>query len=110
MTAIYKAFNDQQIACNDLPRQNSGCATVPDDRPGVGAIDVGDKKVTLNWSAVANADRYVVMRGEGGCEKGKVKINTISQTSFTDTGLKNGFEVSVHPKRRSFAFKIHIIK
>ena len=96
MTAIYNAFLKQEIACNDLSVQNSGCANVPVGSPEVTATS-GDKRVTLTWTQVDRALSYDVMRAEGGCEKGKVKVaNVRSDTSLrlTDTGLKNGFEVS----------------
>lgn len=95
MEAIYDAFNRQQIACNSIPRVNSGCGTVPEDRPVITATP-GDKQVTLQWTSVGNANEYDVMRAEGGCDKGKVKINSANTARFiADTGLKNGFEVSV---------------
>jgi len=97
MRAIYAAFVDQEIACNDpVVQDDLGCANKPVDRPLVTATS-GDKFVRLNWSAVGNAASYDVMRAEGGCEKGKVKVaNQLSgNRTFQDNGLKNGFEVSV---------------
>ena len=96
MRAIYNAFLNQEIACNDLTVRNSGCANVPDAAPSVNAAS-GNKRVTLTWTEVANAASYDVMRAEGGCEKGKVKVANVGRgtRTVTDTGLKNGFEVSV---------------
>ena len=96
MTAIYNAFLNQEIACDDLTARNSGCANVPDAAPSVTAAS-GNKRVTLTWTQVANAVSYDVMRAEGGCEKGKVKVANVGRGTgtLTDTGLKNGFEVSV---------------
>jgi hypothetical protein len=109
MEAIYDAFNRQQIACDSLPRINSGCGTVPVNRPVITATP-GDKQVTLQWTSVANANEYDVMRAEGGCDKGKKKINSANTARFiADTGLKNGFEVSVvnvQPAAELFCLKI----
>ena len=96
MRAIYNAFVKQEIACNDLAVRNSGCGNVPNGAPEVSATS-GDKRVTLTWTEVDRALSYDVMRAEGGCKKGKVKVATKQRgnLSVTDTGLKNGFEVSV---------------
>lgn len=99
MEAIYNAFNKQEIACNDLVVTNSGCGNVPNVAPEVSAAS-GDKRVTLTWTEVDRALSYDVMRAEGGCEKGKVKVANVKRGTgnlrfLTDTGLKNGFEVSV---------------
>mmetsp|Transcript_13230 Transcript_13230/g.21722 ORF Transcript_13230/g.21722 Transcript_13230/m.21722 type:complete len:1098 (+) Transcript_13230:237-3530(+) len=95
MIAIHKAFVDQEIACNDLAVRNSGCANVPDSAPKVSAAS-GDRRVTLTWTEVDRALSYDVMRAEGGCEKGKVKVANVKPGNgnliLTDTGLKNGFE------------------
>ncbi|MCD6094010.1 MAG: hypothetical protein J7J51_04395 [Candidatus Omnitrophica bacterium] len=48
---------------------------------------VGDKQITLSWSAVTGATKYYVYRKSG------VKyyfLATTTQTSYTDTGLTNG--------------------
>ena len=99
MRAIYEAFLDQEIACNDKIVKDSQCRNIPVDSPSVTATP-GDKKVTLTWSDVENALSYDVMRAEGGCEKGKVKVATKIQGEgggnfYQDTGLKNGFEVRI---------------
>jgi hypothetical protein len=96
MSAIYEAFNDQEIACDDLVVQDFGCENRPVNPPSVSATS-DNKSVELSWSTVANAVSYDIMRAEGGCQKGKVKVASISasgQLSFRDNGLKNGFEVS----------------
>ena len=104
MTAIYKAFLDQEIACNDLAVRNSGCANGPVGAPQVTATSK-DKRITLIWTQVNRALSYDVMRAEGGCEKGKVKVANVKRgtgngnlLSLTDSGLKNGFEVSAPAK------------
>jgi trimeric autotransporter adhesin len=91
MTAIYAAFNDQQIACATPAVQNSGCATAPAAAPSVTATP-GDKSVTLSWATVSNATKYQVFRAEGifACDFGKVKVGETTGLSFTDTNLQNG--------------------
>ncbi len=103
MTAIYKAFLDQEIACNDLVVRNSGCTNGPVGAPQVTATP-RDKRITLTWTQVNGALSYDVMRAEGGCEKGKVKVANVRRGNgnllfLTDTGLKNGFEVSAPVKQ-----------
>jgi hypothetical protein len=91
MTAIFAAFNDQQIACSTPAVQNSGCANTPAAAPVVTATP-GDKSITLSWGVVANATKYQVFRAEGifACNFGKVKIGETTGLSFSDTGLQNG--------------------
>lgn len=106
MTAIYNAFLKQEIACNDVVVRDTGCADSPELAPSVNAVS-GDKRVTLTWTEVNNARSYDVMRAEGGCEKGKVKVANVQSGTgnlrlLTDTGLKNGFEVSVSIKHCFF--------
>ena len=77
--------------------QDSGCPNNPQLAPSVTAT-LGNKFVRLNWTNVSNAQSYDVMRAEGGCEKGKVKVANVKRSesnSLRDSGLKNGFEVSV---------------
>ena len=101
MNAIFEAFADQQIACNSIPVVNSGCANVPVAPPVITEATAGDMQVKLSWATVSNANHFDVMRAEGSCTGAKVKINRNSETalSITDTGLKNGFEVSVTSKK-----------
>ena len=99
MKAIYEAFHDQEIACDDMNVRDSQCSNIPVDSPSVTATP-GDMKVRLTWFTVDNALSYDIMRAEGGCEKGKVKVATKAQNeagviSYLDTDLKNGFEVRI---------------
>ena len=95
MQAIYKAFNDQQIACNTPTVQDSGCAGTPTDAPVVSIVE-GNMKATLTWGAVPLASKYQVFRTEGmdQCEQGKVLLATLDSSILTyeDTGLANGRE------------------
>ena len=103
MTAIYNAFNDQEIACQTPTVQDSGCAGVPTAAPDVTTTS-GDTSISLSWGAVAGATEYEVFRTEGifACDFGKVKIGSTAGTSCTDTGLQNGRDYSyvVIPKGR----------
>jgi hypothetical protein len=106
MTAIYAAFNDQQIACATPTVQNSGCAGAPTAQPNVTATP-GNQQVSLSWPSVSGATQYEVFRAEGifGCDFGKVKVADSSSTSFVDTGLQNGrnYSYTVIPKSASDA-------
>jgi hypothetical protein len=95
MSAIYNAFNDQEIACKNPTVQDSGCFGNPNQAPIVTASP-GDMRATLTWNLVSGASNYEVFRTEGvnGCSQGKVKLATLSSndSSFTDIGLQNGRE------------------
>ena len=92
MSAIFKAFNDQEIACNSLTVKDSGCAGTPNIAPQV-SITSGNMRSYINWSAVSGATNYQVFRTEGlECGLGKVKLTTTKSLSYTDTGLMNGRE------------------
>ena len=91
MTAIFAAFNDQQIACSTPTVQNSGCANTPTAAPSVTATP-SNNAVSLSWGAVPNATKYQVFRAEGvfACDFGKVKVGETTGLSFSDTNLQNG--------------------
>ena len=93
MGAIYKAFNDQEIACNTPAVQDSGCIGTPKIAPQVSVIP-GNMQAVISWSRVSGASRYEVFRTEGvkQCGQGKVKLTTTTLLSFKDTGLMNGRE------------------
>jgi hypothetical protein len=91
MQAIFKAFNDQEIACNTPSRKDSGCANKPTEAPVVTAV-AGHMKATLTWTAVARASKYQVFRTEGlNCGQGKVLLATLNSNilSYVDEGLAN---------------------
>jgi hypothetical protein len=90
MTAIYAAYNRHNIACSTPAPVNSGCSAGPTSVPSHTAT-AGDGQVALNWSPVAGASEYWVMRTEGfaGCDLGKAKIATVTGTSYTDTEVAN---------------------
>jgi len=91
MTAIFNAFNDQEIACATPTVQDSGCAGTPTTAPVVSGSPL-DKAVDLSWSPVSGASSYEVYRTDGvhACDFGKVKIAETSDLSFNDSGLQNG--------------------
>jgi hypothetical protein len=97
MEAIYKAFNDQEIACNTLTVQDSGCAGTPTDSPVVTITGLNSKAV-IEWTAVSGASKYQIFRTEGleQCEQGKVKIATLNSNvlTYTDENIANGREYS----------------
>ena len=92
MRAIFKAFNDQEIACDAPTVKDSGCAGTPSDAPVVTVIG-GNNKASLTWTAVSGASKYQVFRTEGleECGQGKVLLATVSSNvrTYTDTGLAN---------------------
>lgn len=91
MKAIYKAFNDQEIACNVPTVKDSGCSGTPTEKPVVTVV--GDNsKATLSWTAVSGVSKYQVFRTEGlDCSQGKVLLATLSPNTrtYTDEGLAN---------------------
>ena len=92
MRAIYDAFNRHNIASDLLPVVNSGCTGKPTQAPTVTAVaTVNGANVT--WNAVSGAEKYWVFRTEGvhGCSFGKVKVGETTTTSFSETGLLDGF-------------------
>jgi hypothetical protein len=95
MTAIYDAFNAQEIACQTPPVQDSGCSATPSAAPLVTASPL-DKSASLSWGAVTNASSYEVFRTDGvfGCDFGKVRVGETVGNSFSDAGLQNGRDYS----------------
>ncbi len=95
MQAIFRAFDDQEIACGSPTVQDSGCSGTPTVRPNVTATP-GDNQVALSWGSVSGATEYQVFRAEGifACDFGKVKVAETTGTSFTDTNLQNGRDYS----------------
>jgi hypothetical protein len=95
MQAIYNAFNDQEIACQDLTVQDSGCGGTPTDAPNVTATP-SNNSVDLSWGSVTGATEYEVFRTEGvfACDFGKVKLGTTTGTTWSDSGLQNGRDYS----------------
>jgi trimeric autotransporter adhesin len=91
MTAIFGAYDRHGIACNTPQPQNSGCAGGPTEAPTVNAT-AGNFQVALSWNAVPGATRYSVFRTEGvaGCDFGKTRIATVTDTAYTDKNLAKG--------------------
>ena len=95
MTAIRAAFERHEIHCPTPTSQNSGCAGAPTSAPTV-TLEGQDRSVSLTWTAVAGASKYVVYRGEGvnPCDMGKVIVAETNQLFFLDEGLQNGRDYS----------------
>ena len=91
MTAIFEAFNDQEIACDKPAVQDSGCSGTPTQAPNVTATP-GDRSAQLSWSAVSGASSYEVFRTDGvnGCSFGKTRLGETTSRSWSDSGLQNG--------------------
>lgn len=106
MTAIYNAFNDQEIACQTPVVQDAGCSGSPTAAPVVTAT-ANDKSVSLSWQNVANASSYEVFRTDSvfGCDFGKTRIAETTGSDYLDSGLQNGRDYSyiVIPKGSSDA-------
>lgn len=94
MQAIFNAFNRHGIACLTPTVLNGGCTGVSQVAPVVAAA-AGPRSATLSWGSVSGAVRYEIYRTEGvhGCNFGKVKVGETNGTTFTDTGLREGFAV-----------------
>lgn len=91
MSAIFAAFDDQEIACDTPAVQNSGCGNRPMVAPVVTASPFV-QSLQLTWGAVPNASKYQVFRTEGvlACDFGKVKLGETTGTEWTDHGLQTG--------------------
>ena len=92
--AIFAAFNRHKIACgsaSDASNQNSGTC------PALGAAALtataGSASAQLTWTVVAGATGYNILRNDASCASGSTIIATVPGTTFTDTGLANGFPV-----------------
>ncbi len=88
MTAIYAAFNRHAIACQTPTAQNSGCASGPTQAP-VLTVTPTSMGASLSWTSVPGAANYYVFKGTGtwACDMERVKIATVTGTSYTDTTL-----------------------
>ena len=92
MQAIFNAFDRHGIACAADTPTNSGCAGGPTETPTL-TVTAGPNSASLSWSAVSGAAKYAIYRTEGvkGCDFGKTPIGETAGTTFTDTGLRDGF-------------------
>jgi subtilisin-like proprotein convertase family protein len=95
MMDIHAAFNTNNIACPNPTPTQSGCAGGP-VTPPILTVSPGSNAASLNWTAVANANKYNIYRTEGyaGCNFGKALVGTVDSptTTFTDTEVGNGRE------------------
>ncbi|MGY6630918.1 MAG: choice-of-anchor D domain-containing protein [Wenzhouxiangella sp.] len=95
MSAIFAAFNRHQLACSSLTVQDSGCDSGPTQAPANLAVNNLNEGAQLSWDPVPGATEYWIYRTEGpmGCDFGKARVGQVSGTSFTELGLRNGFDV-----------------
>ncbi len=95
MSAIFAAFDRHQLACSTLTVQDSGCNAGPDQAPANLSVTNLNEAAQVSWDPVDGATEYWVYRTEGpmGCDFGKARVGQVSGTSFTETGLRNGFDV-----------------
>jgi subtilisin-like proprotein convertase family protein len=90
--AIFAAFNRHKIACGaagDASNQNS--TTCPSIGATVLSATAGSGAAQLNWTTVANATGYNILRNDASCAAGSTIVATVAGTTFTDTNLANGF-------------------
>jgi CARDB len=92
MQAIFNAFNRHGIACATESPTNSGCGGISQIPPTL-TVTAGPNSATLSWTAVSGAVKYAIYRTEGvkGCDFGKTPLGSTTGTTFTDTGLRDGF-------------------
>ncbi len=99
MTAIYNAFNRHAVACNTPTPTNSGCSGAPSIAPTL-TVTATSNGAQLSWTSVPGATQYYVYKNIGamGCDFGRVKIATVTGTSYTDEALNCiGNHYSVQP-------------
>ncbi len=94
--AIFAAFARHAIACgaaSDPSNQNS--STCPSLSAPSLSLTPGAGQVSLSWSEVPGAARYLVLRGDIGCESTQNVIATVDApgTSYVDDDLPPGFTV-----------------
>lgn len=86
--AIYNAFNRHGIACGTAPGNSTSCPSLA--TPSVTAT-AGNNSVSLSWSAVSGASKYMILRNDLGCSNGFTKIGETTSTSYTDSTVANDF-------------------
>lgn len=90
--AIFSAFNRHGIACGAAgDAANQSFSACPALAPVTPLAVPGTGSVSLSWQPVANAASYVVFRNDLGCDHSFTPIAEVTGTSFTDTGLPDGF-------------------
>ncbi|MGA9751599.1 MAG: carboxypeptidase regulatory-like domain-containing protein, partial [Acidobacteriota bacterium] len=87
--AIYAAFNRHAIACSTTVHTNSStCGTM--GQPTLTAA-AGSGSVSLSWTAVSGASKYLVLRNEMGSSAGMMILATVtSGTGYTDSVVATG--------------------
>jgi|GEM_PF-1236373 len=95
MSAIHAAYDRHQLACDTPTVQDSGCSGGPEKAPENLEATTFSEGVELSWDSVDDATEYWIFRAEGpmGCDFGKALVGQTTGTEFTETGLRNNFEV-----------------
>jgi hypothetical protein len=95
MSAIFAAFDRHQLACSTPTVQNTGCQSGPSEAPENLAVTNLNEGAALSWDPVDDATEYWIYRTEGpmGCDFGKARVGQVSGTTFSETGLRNDFDV-----------------
>ncbi|ANM31320.1 hypothetical protein ABI59_19685 [Acidobacteria bacterium Mor1] len=92
--ALFAAFDRHDIACGaaaDLENQNtSTCPALT--QPGI-AVAREEEGTRIDWTAVPNADSYIVFRADRSCDVQHVNIGSVpaGTTTFVDTAVTPGF-------------------
>lgn len=91
--AVYAALARHNIACGTAgDPQNQNHSTCPSLATPAMTLEAGSNAATVNWGAVANAQRYIVYRNDISCDAGFTKVGeaTAPATSFVDNTVVNG--------------------
>jgi hypothetical protein len=91
---IFAAFNRHAIGCgaaSDASNQSTAtCPVIP--APTLTGAPRGGANF-LSWNSVPNASSYRILRNDLGCLVASTRVSDVTATSFTDTGLANGFPI-----------------
>jgi len=92
--AIFAAFDRHEFACgNTGSLENLSTSSCPAlAQPVIGSTAGSSNSVGLQWSPVANADAYRILRGDLDCDSAQVVAGEVLDpaTSFLDEDLING--------------------
>ncbi|HEX4825425.1 MAG TPA: choice-of-anchor J domain-containing protein [Candidatus Polarisedimenticolaceae bacterium] len=97
--AIFAAFNRHNIACgNASDASNQSSSSCPSILAPALTTTAGSSSAGLSWTPVANAATYLVLRNDAGCDAGSTIVATVTAptTTYTDSGLANGFAEYYH--------------
>ena len=82
-----ESINNSEVSATPI------APTVAPAAPGNLTVTVGDQSLTLRWNAAAGATEYYVYRGLSTGSLTRIAMDeTISELTYTDSGLTNGTE------------------